>query len=718
MAYPAWQQFNNGSSAYLGANQNGLGIPLYMQNAFGGTQDTSQGNAGPSGPQMGSAQTYQPGQGGGTGGGIGDSLNNYRNEQDQKSVDANSSFNVSATGYVPSKAGDVVGKVANAPNTEGGTGSSAPNTGGTTPPANTGSQAPTTPYQAPPAVQPVGGSPAGLGLGASPTATQVTQPYGQSFNSSGQYAGTPVSNSWYNGPNGWTFGNQSAADQFKTQFPGQVPGGAAPPAAPPAATGGGSAPVGGSGNVPTDGSGGSNTSNLYTKDQTPSPSVGDPSTIPEALGGTMKATDFAAGQQAYRDSTAAGFGGGTPTAMGGMGPNTAGQGYAEGGAVRGYAGGGAARYGQNDDDDNSHPMGLVRAARKLASYGQDGDDTLAHISKEERDLLDRLQGGRRTNPHTGLPQYSLLGDILKTVARIGVTVGAGVLSGGNPYVMAAANAAVSKATGSSWKDSLISGALTGVTAGVGNYANGGDYLKSTSFPGITGDVTNSAQAAALPAGTWQAQSALGQGLSQGMNYLGTSAGAAIGLGNAISSFNHPPGASTPPPGWQGGVMPSYDKTNLPSWYTNTPAGKAKAAAQEEDTSSGSSDFNDPMAASRMSMQYANAPQQMAGGGGVGGIGASQQALMNKSDWGYVNAKGGGDIHGPGTGTSDDIPALLSDGEHVTDRQTIDDLGNGDNDLGQKRMEHIKQTIRAKAGRVNPKSPKSPLKHGLSHYAHA
>tara|TARA_A100001388_G_scaffold42659_1_gene27562 strand:- start:950 stop:2245 length:1296 start_codon:yes stop_codon:yes gene_type:complete len=51
----------------------------------------------------------------------------------------------------------------------------------------------------------------------------------------------------------------------------------------------------------------------------------------------------------------------------------------------------------------------------------------------------------------------------------------------------------------------------------------------------------------------------------------------------------------------------------------------------------------------------------------------------------VMAAMGGEIVGPGTGTSDSIPARLSDGEFVLTAQAVRGAGNGDRDLGAARM---------------------------------
>jgi len=46
---------------------------------------------------------------------------------------------------------------------------------------------------------------------------------------------------------------------------------------------------------------------------------------------------------------------------------------------------------------------------------------------------------------------------------------------------------------------------------------------------------------------------------------------------------------------------------------------------------------------------------------------------------------GGEVEGPGTGTSDSVPARLSDGEFVLTAQAVRGAGGGDRDIGAARM---------------------------------
>jgi hypothetical protein len=53
--------------------------------------------------------------------------------------------------------------------------------------------------------------------------------------------------------------------------------------------------------------------------------------------------------------------------------------------------------------------------------------------------------------------------------------------------------------------------------------------------------------------------------------------------------------------------------------------------------------------------------------------------------GIMSAKAGGAIHGPGTGTSDSIPARLSDGEFVMTARAVRGAGKGDRMKGARKM---------------------------------
>jgi len=66
----------------------------------------------------------------------------------------------------------------------------------------------------------------------------------------------------------------------------------------------------------------------------------------------------------------------------------------------------------------------------------------------------------------------------------------------------------------------------------------------------------------------------------------------------------------------------------------------------------------------------------------GGLGAMMGAMMPSGD---LDMRPGGEPVGPGSGTSDDIPSMLSDGEFVMTSKAVEGAGGGDRELGSNRM---------------------------------
>jgi len=59
--------------------------------------------------------------------------------------------------------------------------------------------------------------------------------------------------------------------------------------------------------------------------------------------------------------------------------------------------------------------------------------------------------------------------------------------------------------------------------------------------------------------------------------------------------------------------------------------------------------------------------------------------IDEDNVGIMTAANGGEVNGPGTGTSDSVPARLSDGEFVLTAKAVRGAGGGDRDLGAARM---------------------------------
>lgn len=60
---------------------------------------------------------------------------------------------------------------------------------------------------------------------------------------------------------------------------------------------------------------------------------------------------------------------------------------------------------------------------------------------------------------------------------------------------------------------------------------------------------------------------------------------------------------------------------------------------------------------------------------------------------FVTGTTGHYVKGKGDGQSDDIPAMLADGEYVFDADTVAQLGNGSSDAGAKLLDHFRESLR-------------------------
>ena len=71
-------------------------------------------------------------------------------------------------------------------------------------------------------------------------------------------------------------------------------------------------------------------------------------------------------------------------------------------------------------------------------------------------------------------------------------------------------------------------------------------------------------------------------------------------------------------------------------------------------------------------------------------------LKYPSRGGVMDLQGGGESRGPGTGTSDSIPAMLSDGEFVMTADAVRGAGGGDRREGARRMYEAMDRLEARA----------------------
>jgi hypothetical protein len=75
----------------------------------------------------------------------------------------------------------------------------------------------------------------------------------------------------------------------------------------------------------------------------------------------------------------------------------------------------------------------------------------------------------------------------------------------------------------------------------------------------------------------------------------------------------------------------------------------------------------------------------------GGKVKNQPALPHIPE--FITGKTGNYVQGRGDGQSDDIPAMLADGEYVFDADTVAQLGNGSSKAGAQLLDHFREALR-------------------------
>jgi hypothetical protein len=100
--------------------------------------------------------------------------------------------------------------------------------------------------------------------------------------------------------------------------------------------------------------------------------------------------------------------------------------------------------------------------------------------------------------------------------------------------------------------------------------------------------------------------------------------------------------------------------------------------------------------------------------GLGMIGFKKGGPVSQHVPEFITGETGYYVRGKGDGQSDDIPAMLADGEYVFDADVVAALGNGSNEAGAEILDKMREAIRkhkrsAPPGKIPPKA-KSPLEY--------
>jgi hypothetical protein len=328
--------------------------------------------------------------------------------------------------------------------------------------------------------------------------------------------------------------------------------------------------------------------------------------------------------------------------------------------------------------------GLAQKAQEVRDAGRNGDSILVHVNPEEYDFLKQNFGGGSTNPQTGLPQFNIWDILLPAAANIflpgvGGSIGnmIGGLGVGSDLANLAGNAIVgggiSALTGGVVATGAISGGLSGpVLSSLGLTGSGGALSGLNLMP-----TAASAAPAAASAATGYNPTAVGNGMG-GIGGVAGGAGITASIMKAaplllaMASLGNKSEPATPP---QVQTDPNMSTHLTPVKFERTRL--------------------EPVVTTRY------------------GFGPEQSFFKDNS----LPAAEGRYVKGGGTGTSDDIPARLSDGEYVIDAQTVSMLGDGSSDAGAQKLDAMREQIRKHKGAAlaqgkfapNAKGPLSYMK---------
>lgn len=344
--------------------------------------------------------------------------------------------------------------------------------------------------------------------------------------------------------------------------------------------------------------------------------------------------------------------------------------------------------------------GLAKKAQQVRNAGAPDDDVLLHLTPEEFKELKGAWGEPTYNERTGLPEYSFLKRLVK---KVGSTAKRIIK---NPLVQTlapiAANVFLPGVGG------LIAGSLLGATSAK---ANGQNPI-------------------------------LGGLMGLGGSFAGRAAGTALkGAGGLKGALGKITGASGENPGDLMGGLDSQMNSPLgkigrffmndegkPAWGKIAGAGVGGLALLGSMGGGGSDGggggapsmpegWNTPAAPQVMNRTRNAPPADLTQYGK--GPGAQQHRFFSDPTYSPGMADGGRTATTGTGGRTDDIEALLSEGEYVMDAETVALLGNGSTEAGSQKLDELRANLRQHKGSALAKGEFSPdAKDPMEYLGHA
>lgn len=286
-----------------------------------------------------------------------------------------------------------------------------------------------------------------------------------------------------------------------------------------------------------------------------------------------------------------------------------------------------------------------------------------------------------------------------------------------PAITGAATGALAGALthGNIGEDALIGGvgggALGYATAGAGNAAGTGLYNDASGTPLTAGQQFAASGedgpfSAANPSGTAASGSLPSSTTGQAANIAGTGGGLFGGKPGGINNTSLALGALA-------AVGSALNKPKVGTWATPSPSSTAANAGPY---------FNAPLNTNvpgRTPVQppantdwytYGQRPEQsFFSGNSLQNYGWAQGGALGNHV--FDTNSGENHVRGPGTATSDSVPARLSNGEYVWTKADVDRWGGGNNERGAKKLDQLRTEMAHAYG--EKKFVRQPLKGALS-----
>ena len=334
---------------------------------------------------------------------------------------------------------------------------------------------------------------------------------------------------------------------------------------------------------------------------------------------------------------------------------------------------------------------LRSQADMVRRANRSGDSILAHINPREAEMLGRTQGSS-INPITGLPEYGFfdsIGKFFKKAAGVILpvalnflapglgTIASGVIGSGLGAMINGANPSQALQAG------LMGGVAGGVFSGVSGMLGGGTFMGGVQGGLPSGMFGN-------PQTPFLNQNIFGGGQA---GTGGVTPTTAYSDNNSISGRAAGMAAER---GTSAGVTPTSFLDKASNYISTNPktamaiAGGAglllggaltpeekKAEALKQSTVSPESYEAMRFRGATASTPYTGDPRAATT--------SYNPYYAYRASGGEIDARAGGHLKGPGTGTSDSIPAKLSDGEFVMTARAVKGAGGGSRAAGAKRM---------------------------------